>query len=98
MMASRLLGRTSYSRPGKHIPCRRDLAPPAAFKRVLGILDLSKRLELMLPLFLLLHLGPLFELFHEAGHPPRFVVFLAGTTRLPQNLSCSGVAADFPGG
>ena len=65
---------------GKHIPCRRDLAPPAAFKRVLGILDLSKRLELMLPLFLLLHLGPLFELFHEAGHPPRFVVFLAGTT------------------
>lgn len=34
----------------------------------------------MLPLLLLVHLGPLFEFFHQAGYPPRFVVFLSGTT------------------
>lgn len=65
---------------GKHIGCRPNLSPQNAFGWAMGVLALSSRQELMLPLLLLMHLGPLFELFRQAGYPPRFVTFLAGTT------------------
>lgn len=52
----------------------------AAFQQALEILSLSPKLALILPLFLLMHLGPLFNLFRAADCIPRFVTFLSGTT------------------
>lgn len=65
---------------GRHLMLDPQLSAPQAFFRVLDVLKLSPRLELMLPILLLMHLGPLFPLFQAAGHQPRFVTFLAGTT------------------
>lgn len=65
---------------GKHIPCLPGFSQQEAFHYALSILNLSQHMELMVPLLLLVHLGPLFELFQQAGHPPRFVTFVAGTT------------------
>ena len=64
----------------RHIPCLPGLSPRTAFQHAFSVLNLSSKEELILPLFLLIHLGPLFELFKRAGHPPRFVTFLSGTT------------------
>ena len=65
---------------GKRIGCAPGFSRRDAVLFAMGILSLSPHLELMLPLLLLMHLGPLFELFRQAGHSPRFVTFLAGTT------------------
>lgn len=65
---------------GRHLMLDPQLSAPQAFFRVLDVLKLSPRLELMLPILLLMHLGPLFPFFQAAGHQPRFVTFLAGTT------------------
>lgn len=65
---------------GKHLMLNPQLSAPRAFFRVLEVLKLSPRLELMLPILLLMHLGPVFPLFQAAGYQPRFVTFLAGTT------------------
>ena len=51
-----------------------------SFQYAWEVLALTDKLELILPLFLLMHLGVLFNLFRAAGCPPRFVTFLAGTT------------------
>lgn len=67
-------------RCGKCIGFDRGLSCAHALGQAMELLSLSGRLELILPLFLLVHLGPLFELFREAGCAPRFVTFLAGTT------------------
>lgn len=67
-------------RTQRHIPCLPGFSPHTAFQHAFSILNLSSKEELILPLFLLIHLGPLFELFKRAGHPPRFVTFLSGTT------------------
>lgn len=64
----------------KRIPCLSTVSPLAAFQHALSVLNLSSKEELILPLFLLIHLGPLFALFKQAGYPPRFVTFLSGTT------------------
>lgn len=56
------------------------VSPNTAFGDVMAALELSQRPELMVPLVLLAHLAPLFELFDAAGHVPRFVLFLNGTT------------------
>jgi len=65
---------------GKQIGCLQSLTAQQAFQHAFNVLGLSSRLELMLPLLLLMHLGPLFNLFRAAGCSPRFVTFLAGTT------------------
>lgn len=65
---------------GRHLMLDPQMSAPQAFFRILEVLKLSPRLELMLPILLLMHLGPLFPLFQAAGYQPRFVTFLAGTT------------------
>lgn len=64
---------------GRRIPSN-GMSSCKAFRHAIKVLELSPRMELMLPLFLLAHLGPLFKLFQTAGHQPRFVTFLAGET------------------
>lgn len=65
---------------GCTIPCRAGVSPAQASRDALSFLAVSPRLELLLPLFLLAHLGPLSGLFEAAGYFPRFVTFLNGTT------------------
>lgn len=65
---------------GKHVVRAAGLSAQAALRRVLGILQLSPREELMLSLLLVMHLGSTFALFEAAGCQPRFVTFLAGET------------------
>ncbi len=66
---------TGYSIP--HAP---RLSPTQACVEAKGLLELSQKQTMILPLFLLAHLGPLFELFADAGYVPRFVTFLNGRT------------------
>ena len=65
---------------GKHIFHDTNLTPVQAFHTILELKKLSPRLELIIPLVLLMHLGPVFSLFDRAGCVPRFVTFLNGTT------------------
>lgn len=64
------------------------LTTEQALRHALAIPHISSRSELMVPLFLLAHLGPLFELFFAAGYPPRFVTFLNGTTGSLKTATC----------
>ena len=63
---------------GHYIPDRPGVSDAQAFHDALMFLDISHKDELILVLFLLAHLGPLFQLFHEAGRTPRFVTILVG--------------------
>lgn len=63
---------------GRLIPDDRRVTDVQAFHNAMGFLDICSKDELIIPLFLLAHLGPLFQLFHEAGRTPRFVTVLAG--------------------
>lgn len=65
---------------GNTITCSPHISPNAAFGDMMYFLELSQRPELTVPLVLVAHLAPLFELFAAAGHVPRFVLFLNGTT------------------
>lgn len=67
-------------RTGFHIGCDPHTGPKLAFRNAMGILQLSLKESLMVPLMLEAHLAPLVQLFDQAGHVPRFVVFLNGTT------------------
>lgn len=67
-------------RTGFCIGCDPYTSPETAFRNAMGILQLSLKETLMVPLMLEAHLAPLFQLFDQAGHVPRFVVFLNGTT------------------
>lgn len=74
------IGQNILFRCGKRIGNMTGLNTDAAFQHALEILSLSPKLALILPLFLLMHLGPLFNLFRAADCIPRFVTFLSGTT------------------
>lgn len=63
---------------GRFIPDDHRVSDVQAFHNAMGFLDICSKDELILPLFLLAHLGPLFQLFHEAGRTPHFVTVLAG--------------------
>lgn len=63
---------------GHFIPDRPGVSDAHAFRDALAFLDISHRDELIIPLYLLAHLGPLFQMFHEAGRTPRFVTILVG--------------------
>lgn len=65
---------------GCTIPRSPGVTPRAALQQALAFLGLSEKKELTLPLFLLAHLGLMFELFKEAGYQPKFVAFLNGTS------------------
>lgn len=65
---------------GYSIPYNPTLGPTQACVEAKAFLDLSQKQTMILPLFLLAHLGPLFELFADAGCVPRFVTFLNGRT------------------
>ncbi len=65
---------------GYSIPHDPGLTPTQSCAEAIGFLDLSQKQTMLLPLFLLAHLGPLFELFAEVGCVPRFVTFLNGRT------------------
>lgn len=62
----------------RYIPDRPGVSDAQAFHDALRFVDISHKDELILILFLLAHLGPLFQLFHEAGRTPRFVTILVG--------------------
>jgi len=57
-----------------------SLSPTQACVEAKAFLNLSQKQTMLLPLFLLAHLGPMFELFADAGYVPRFVTFLNGRT------------------
>ena len=78
--AAASIGRDILFQCNKKIGYMDGLSATTAFQQAIGILSLSPKLELILPLFLLIHLGPLFNLFRVADCTPRFVTFLAGTT------------------
>ena len=63
---------------GRYIPDDHRVSDAQAFLNAISFLDICGKDELIIPLFLLAHLGPLFQLFHEAGRTPRFVTVLAG--------------------
>lgn len=63
---------------GRYIPDRFGVTDAQAFHDAFLFLDITHRDELIIPLFLLAHLGPLFQLFHEAGRTPRFVTINVG--------------------
>ena len=53
------------------------MSPSDAFTAALGILGIGKQ-EVLLPLMLTALLGPLFQMFADAGYVPRFVTYLYG--------------------
>ena len=63
---------------GRFIPDDRRVASVQAFHNAMDFLDICGKDELIIPLWLLAHLGPLFQLFHQAGRTPRFVTVLTG--------------------
>lgn len=63
---------------GKYIPDDLRVTDAQAFANAMSFLNICNKDELIIPLFLLAHLGPLFQLFHAAGRTPRFVMVLAG--------------------
>ena len=67
-------------RTGCTIPRDPLLSRQEAFQKMLELRNLSPKQTLIVPLMLLMHLGPLFDLFKAADCPPRFVTFLNGTT------------------
>lgn len=62
---------------GRKIEVSPQLTPAQAFGSALKALDVG-RLQVTLPLFLTAILAPLFQVFQDAGCPPRFSVFLHG--------------------
>lgn len=65
---------------GYSIPYDPSLGQMQSCVEAIGFLNLSQNQTMLLPLFLLAHLGPLFELFADAGYVPRFATFLNGRT------------------
>lgn len=63
---------------GRYIPDDRRVSDVQAFHNAMAFLDICSKDELIIPLWLLAHLGPMFQLFHEAGRTPRFVTVLVG--------------------
>lgn len=67
-------------RTGYTIPCDPGISRTEALRALLGILELAEGSPTMLPLLLMGHLGPLYNLFDAAGFAPKFVLFLHGQT------------------
>lgn len=63
---------------GKYIPDDPRVTDAQAFANAMSFLDICGKDELIIPLWLLAHLGPMFKLFQAAGRVPRFVMVLAG--------------------
>lgn len=89
----RVNGRWVFAHDGANIPgsnvvfetgrtiVRDDrISPQAAFRNAAEFLTVSDKSTLIVPLWLVAHLSPLFNLFSEAGHIPRFVTFVSGRT------------------
>lgn len=67
-------------RTGCTIPCDPQVSREKALHALLGVLELTVNSPTMLPLLLVSHLGPLYNLFEAAGFAPQFVLFLHGQT------------------
>lgn len=63
---------------GKYIPDDPRVSDAQAFANAMSFLDICGKDELIIPLWLLAHLGPMFKLFQAAGRVPRFAMVLAG--------------------
>ncbi|MBQ3194781.1 MAG: hypothetical protein IJB59_14565 [Oscillospiraceae bacterium] len=63
---------------GKSIPCSIGSTQKQAFLDAFQFLQIGRKAEVMLCLFLVAHLGPMFELFKAAGCLIRFVTALIG--------------------
>ena len=67
-------------RTGRTIARKPEMTPKEAFQAAMGFLEVSGKDAMIIPLFLVAHLSPMFNLFSAAGHIPRFVTFLSGRT------------------
>lgn len=67
-------------RTEKTIPVDRGILPNGAFMAIMDFLRISAKLMLILPLVLMAHISPMFNLFEAAGYVPRFLLFLCGRT------------------
>lgn len=67
-------------RTGRTIARKPKMTAKEAFQAAMGFLEVSDKDTMIIPLFLVAHLSPLFNLFSAAGHIPRFVTFLSGRT------------------
>lgn len=67
-------------RTGRTIARKPEMTAKEAFQAAMGFLEVSDKDALIIPLFLVAHLSPMFNLFSAAGHIPRFVTFLSGRT------------------
>ena len=67
-------------RTGRTIARKPEMTAKEAFQAAMGFLEVSDKDAMIIPLFLVAHLSPMFNLFSAAGHIPRFVTFLSGRT------------------
>ena len=67
-------------RTGRTIARKPEMTAKEAFQAAMGFLEVSGKDAMIIPLFLVAHLSPMFNLFSAAGHIPRFVTFLSGRT------------------
>lgn len=81
-------GNTTVFRTGKTIARDPKLNAQQACKEMLAFLNLSTKQNLMIPLLLYAHLGPLFKIFEAAGYVPRFLVFVAGRSGSLKTATC----------
>ena len=63
---------------GRFIPDDRRVTDVEAFHNAMDFLKICSKDELIIPQFLLAHLGVLFQLFKAAGKTPRFVTIMTG--------------------
>lgn len=63
---------------GYTIPVDTNMNARGAYRAAMEFLNISAKLALMLPLLMMAHLSPMFNLFDAAGYVPRFVLFLNG--------------------
>lgn len=79
---------TTVFRTGKTIARDPKLGAQQACKEALAFLHLSDKQDLMIPLLLFAHLGPLFKIFEAAGYVPRFLFFLTGRSGSLKTAIC----------
>lgn len=65
---------------GKTLTIDKLLSPTDAFRKALGILDISKEQSKIVVPWLFAHLGVLYTIFELAGHNPNFLLFIHGGT------------------
>ena len=68
-----------------------SLSAKAALSSAMGMLAVSDRPEVIIPIVLYAHLGVIFSLFEQAGFSPRMLLFINGTTGSLKTAVCAVV-------